>query len=580
MTRWTGGPRAAVLPLLIAAWWVAAPQAPAATIHVTSTQDHVADDGNCTLREAVIAANEDRAVDACAKGVYIDTVVLEPGNYVLSIPGPLENLAATGDLDLTDPVELVGQAGETHIVAAPDDRVLHVMGVNVAIRGLQLTGGDVTAQTTTPYYEEGRGGGILLQATAPDNAATLQLEDSTVSGNRANLGGGIATALDRSMDPYAENGFGPRTSGSTIVRSTISDNRSIGDGGGFYAQFGGATLRSSTVSGNVAEGRGGGLSTFIGGFNLLNSTIARNQAAEGGGFVSFGLSAQSGVGSTIGGSIVDGNEAATGPDCAGSLDSLGANVISSTSGCELRPRPNANRDLLDVDSLLHPLEQNGGPTETHAIGMESPANNLYAPSNWSPFETYPFGCESTDQRGQPRNADGGPSRCDAGAFELVECRNMAATITGTEADDTIVGTSAVDVIHAAFGNDRIRSLGGDDVVCGGAGEDRINSGSGSDKVQGGLNADTVHAGRGDDYVRGLQAIGLGFQVPKNVTAVGLEDPDTLDGGPGDDRLLGEMSPDRLFGGPGHDNVDGGADSDLCDGGPARDRLRRCEQRPG
>ena len=37
--------------------------APATTITVNSTADSLAGDGNCTLREAIIAANTDTAVD-------------------------------------------------------------------------------------------------------------------------------------------------------------------------------------------------------------------------------------------------------------------------------------------------------------------------------------------------------------------------------------------------------------------------------------------------------------------------------------------------------------------------------------
>jgi CSLREA domain-containing protein len=569
------------LPALGIAWALAtAPAAFAATIPVTSQEDRIANDGDCTLREAVISANEDRAVDACAKGGYVDTIELEAGTYRLTIPGPMENLAATGDLDLTDPVELVGAPGATQIVAPPGDRVLHVMGVHAKVTGLTLTGGDVTAQEPSSYFEEGRGGGVLLQSTPPDHSATLELVESTVSGNRANLGGGIGTALDRAMDPYLENiAGGAKPSAAAIVRSTISRNYSADEGGGFYAQFGGGTLRSSTVSGNVAGGEGGGLSSFLGGFRILNSTIARNRAAEGGGFTSSGPSAQLDLGiSYIGGSIVADNEAEVGPDCSGAMRSVGANVLGATSGCELSARPTAVPDLLGVDPRLGPLANNGGPTETHAIGANSPANNLYELSQWSPFGQYPFTCEATDQRGEPRSADGRLPRCDAGAFEVVECMGVPATITGSEEDDRIAGTSAPDVIQATGGNDRIRSRGGDDLVCGNRGEDRIDTGRGEDRIQGGADDDTVRAGPGADYVRGLQPGGFAWRPPRNATIPGLTDVDTLLGGRGKDRLLGDLDDDYLIGGPGSDALVGGELADICVGGPGTDRMRKCEKR--
>src|SRR5262249_26620501 len=56
----------------------------AATITVNSTADTLATDGNCTLREAILAANSDTAVDACAAGSGPDVVVVPAGTYSLA----------------------------------------------------------------------------------------------------------------------------------------------------------------------------------------------------------------------------------------------------------------------------------------------------------------------------------------------------------------------------------------------------------------------------------------------------------------------------------------------------------------
>src|SRR5262249_26277647 len=48
--------------------------------------------------------------------------------------------------------------------------------------------------------------------------------------------------------------------------------------------------------------------------------------------------------------------------------------------------------------------------------------------------------------------------------------------------------------------------------------------------------------------------------------------DTLDGGPGNDRLLGGFQSDTLLGGPGNDTLSGGGSADWLDGGPGRDHL--------
>src|SRR5687767_1162009 len=76
------------------------PVAYAATITVTTTTDELNSDGDCSLREAIRAANLDRGVDACPAGTATDTITLPPGTYTLTIPGGDEDGALTGDLDI------------------------------------------------------------------------------------------------------------------------------------------------------------------------------------------------------------------------------------------------------------------------------------------------------------------------------------------------------------------------------------------------------------------------------------------------------------------------------------------------
>jgi len=78
------------------------------TITVNSTDDSLAVDGNCTLREAIIAANTDAAVDACPAGSGADVVVVPAGTYTLTLIGADEDAAATGDLDVTADLEIDG----------------------------------------------------------------------------------------------------------------------------------------------------------------------------------------------------------------------------------------------------------------------------------------------------------------------------------------------------------------------------------------------------------------------------------------------------------------------------------------
>jgi len=55
----------------------------ATTLRVTTTADEFNNDGDCSLREAIVAANEGRQVDACAGGSGTQTIVLQEKTYPL-----------------------------------------------------------------------------------------------------------------------------------------------------------------------------------------------------------------------------------------------------------------------------------------------------------------------------------------------------------------------------------------------------------------------------------------------------------------------------------------------------------------
>ena len=63
------------------------PEAHAAVITVTTTTDELNADGDCSLREAITAANNDAAVDACVAGSGADTIEIPAGLYTLNKVG-------------------------------------------------------------------------------------------------------------------------------------------------------------------------------------------------------------------------------------------------------------------------------------------------------------------------------------------------------------------------------------------------------------------------------------------------------------------------------------------------------------
>src|SRR4051812_30319337 len=75
----------------------------AAPIAVTTTGDGIGNDGRCSLREAISAANRDAAsggpAGECPAGAGGDTVLLRGGHYGLFIAGAREDSNLSGDLD-------------------------------------------------------------------------------------------------------------------------------------------------------------------------------------------------------------------------------------------------------------------------------------------------------------------------------------------------------------------------------------------------------------------------------------------------------------------------------------------------
>ena len=126
--------------------------------------------------------------------------------------------------------------------------------------------------------------------------------------------------------------------------------------------------------------------------NVANSTISGNSAATcGGGVCGGGVE----IGNTILNANASGNIQAV-------VTSHGYNISSDDGGGHL----NGPGDQINTDPLLGPLQDNGGPTLTHALLPGSPAIDAGDPN----FHPPPF----DDQRGCPRVSNG---RIDIGSFE-------------------------------------------------------------------------------------------------------------------------------------------------------------------
>jgi CSLREA domain-containing protein len=446
--------------LAVAATFVAAvlmaPAAHAATITPNTFTDDNTANGNCTLREAIRAANANAAIDACTAGSGADTIPLAAGTYSISVGPAGDNAAATGDLDITDPAGLTiaGDAAGTTVNGSGIDGVFEILdNASALFDRLTITGG-----------KRSHGGGVEAQSPGSQAAIT----NSTLKNNTATSTGGA-------IDVYSAGAT------VTLTNSTVAGNTTSGggnSGGGINVENDGVlNATNSTVSGNSAGVNGGGI--FVQATataNVLSSTITANTAAIGGG--TFQTAANATL--NLKGSILAGNTGtASAPDCGGtgSVNSQGNNLIGNTSGCTVTAQ---GSDITGQDPLLGPLADNGGPTQTHALAANSPA-----------IDKGPADAPPTDQRGVPRSSD-------IGAYEYVTCQGVAVNRVGTDGVDSITGTEGADGFLLLAGDDTASGLGGKDGLCGGDGKDTLNGGAGKDKASGDAGKDKVLGGSGKD----------------------------------------------------------------------------------
>ncbi len=218
-----------------------------------------------------------------------------------------------------------------------------------------------------------------------NNGGGVALTNSTVSGNSGTNGGGI----------YNNGGT------LTLTNSTISGNTATSggfdhSGGGIYNENGPLVITNSTISGNTAA-IGGGFFHSGGTVTVTNSTISDNSGDPnlGGGYYN-----ASGI-VYLRATILADNP--SGDNCQGTAtESLGENISDDISYCNLIQ----TGDMPETDPQLGPLQDNGGPTETHMPGDGSPA-----------IDGAPSCPTAVDQTGTERPQG---SACDIGSVEVPE----------------------------------------------------------------------------------------------------------------------------------------------------------------
>jgi hypothetical protein len=207
--------------------------------------------------------------------------------------------------------------------------------------------------------------------------------------------------------------------GATLLQisNTTLSNNSAGDDAGAILNVadtkGTAILSNCTISSNSAQSFGGGINN-VAGLTIGNTTFSGN-SANFGGSIAIGNPVTVSIGDTVlnagkmGGNIYNDG---------GIVISRGYNLSSDDGGGYL----NGPGDQLNIDPLLGPLQDNGGPTFTHALLPGSPAIDAADPN----FTPPPF----FDQRGPgfDRVMNG---RIDVGSFEVQNPPSPTPTPTAT-----------------------------------------------------------------------------------------------------------------------------------------------------
>jgi uncharacterized repeat protein (TIGR01451 family)/CSLREA domain-containing protein len=432
---------------------------PAQAVNYSVTRDDDPSPGacamaDCSLREAVIAANASTAVD--------DSIFMGGRTVTLTIGGDGENGALMGDLDLG-----TGNSGDIHIVSGTivsgsghADRIIHVHSNQAArLTAVNLRDGNVVDDATnasggnllsqgeltmingevTGGRASSNGGGI----SADGDSATLS--GMTISGNESRGGGGVANGTEMTVsDSYffdndaldgrggaldhtalesltvsgshfqGNSAFfggaiafqGGNQSAQVVYDSSLIGNTAVGSGGGIFAQsqanLWNVTVAENTVTSPTGEGGGVEIQVANGPVALKHLTIARNSAAAG---PQVNISA---------GTLEAVNMLIAGACRIGDLGIVtGVGNVSTGSSCGFTGPDN----LSGATVRLGPVTE---PAPTVVVPLLGGSDAIDAAE--------PLACLGTDQRGVARIE----AECDPGAYEALKT-DLALSLGATPA---------------------------------------------------------------------------------------------------------------------------------------------------
>lgn len=436
--------------------YMMAPNLRSLVIDQVTFRDNSAANGGPTSHGGAVYGNRLRSV-SITNSTFEDNSAASSGGAVFLTD--IAGLVDIQDSTFTDSHSVAGSGGALHVrnasaVALQDDSFVNSDD--------SLGGGAVSLQSISASVH------IVDSYWGGNSSHGLAGQSTTGSGGGLWIGGGTVPHVyvansefvgNSALSGYGGGAFIARVQDLEIVSSEFSGNSAsnslaesfAGGGGGLAVGLSGpSTISNSTFAGNQAL-YGGGVYVWDDSLSIVNSTFANNQVTDpnssfgGGAVFSWGtwlavdfstVVGNSVVGTTPGSAIQVDNAASddtltiTNSIVAGNVGVSGSEIATG-SGVPLvidysaitddtSVQTNGPTSILNViygvDSplLLGPLQDNGGPTRTMALGIGSSAIDAGDP-DWSPPPT-------TDQRGAgfPRRVG---ARVDIGAVEVTGAPN-------------------------------------------------------------------------------------------------------------------------------------------------------------
>ncbi len=244
-----------VLLVGLCAW---SPLSLAASYTVNTLADNTTDNTDCTLREAISAANNSAANDDCGAASAGDDTITFSVSGTIFLQSTLPNIvsvASAGKFTI-DGESAITISGDSNNDTTGDVRIFVVnSGANLTLQNLTLTkgtaakggaisniNGTVTINNSTFSNNSATNGGAICSFSQQSVVATLTINNSTFSSNFADIGGVICTFSDPT---------GVQT--VTISSSTFSDNSATNGGAIVNTSNGIVTIKNSIIASNASN---------------------------------------------------------------------------------------------------------------------------------------------------------------------------------------------------------------------------------------------------------------------------------------------------------------------------------------